>query len=187
MPLAAWSVHQLRYFLTYGTGAGRELSVEGHAYLTVLMPVIAGLAALAFGDFLLRLACARRNGAHDQRPLFGTAPLWILTVTALLTVYVGQELLEGLVATGHPPGLAGVFGEGGWWAVPAAVLVGGLVALGLRGARAVETLLAGRRSHTGRRARPPRVRIPASAALSRLEPLARMGAGRAPPIAPEPV
>ena len=33
----------------------------------------------------------------------------------LLAVYAGQELLEGLFATGHPQGLVGIFGDGGLW------------------------------------------------------------------------
>ena len=32
-----------------------------------------------------------------------------------------QELLEGLLSTGHPDGLVGIFGEGGWWSVPIAI------------------------------------------------------------------
>ena len=50
-------------------------------------------------------------------------------------IYAAQELLESLLATGHPAGLAGIFGYGGWWAVPAAVCVGLVVAALLHGAR----------------------------------------------------
>ena len=29
-----------------------------------------------------------------------------------------RSFLEGLLATGHPAGLAGIFGFGGWWSIP---------------------------------------------------------------------
>jgi hypothetical protein len=183
MPLAAWSVHQLRYFLTYGTGAARELSDQGHSYLTFLMPAIAGLAALAFGGFLVRLMRAWRHGQVEESREYGTYRLWAVAAAGLLSIYVGQELLEGMLATGHAPGLAGVFGQGGWWAVPAALAVGALVALGLRGARVMESLLARSRSRARGRTPVPSPRIPVSAVLLLPAPLARRGAGRAPPSA----
>ncbi len=39
-----------------------------------------------------------------------------------------QEWLEGIFAAGHPGGLEGIFGNGGLWAVPLAVVGGLLVA-----------------------------------------------------------
>jgi hypothetical protein len=183
MPLAAWSVHQLRFFLSYGTGAGRELSASGHSYLTFLMPAIAGFAALALGGLLLRCARAWRSGAADESPAYGTRRLWATSVAGLLTIYAGQELLEGLLATGHAPGLAGVFGNGGWWAVPAALVVAALLVLGLRGVRAVESFLARSRPRAVRRSRDFGPPMPSSAPLPRQAALARQGAGRAPPVA----
>ncbi len=53
----------------------------------------------------------------------------------MLGVYVLQEFLEGLLATGHPAGLAGIFGYGGWWAIPAAAAIGLVLAALLHGAR----------------------------------------------------
>ncbi len=187
MPLAAWSVHQLRYLLTYGTGSGRELSTQGHDYLALLAPAVVVLAALALGESIVRLARAWTHGTEGSSPARTTVRLWIVVAAALLAIYACQELLEGLLATGHPGGLAGVFGHGGWWAAPSALLVGGLVAFGFRGARAVEALLARRSSRARRQARSPSLRIPSSASLLRPTPLARMGAGRAPPVGPEPV
>jgi hypothetical protein len=181
MPLAAWSVHQLRYFITYGAGAGRELSDQGHAYLTLLMPAIGGLAALAFGGFLLRFVRAWQGDSGDAAPKHGTRRLWAVIATGLLAIYVGQELVEGLLATGHAPGLAGVFGQGGWWAVLAALVVGLLLALALRGAEAVESLFARGKALGRRRPHTAGIRIPPSARLALQAPLARLGAGRAPP------
>jgi len=63
--------------------------------------------------------------------------LVLLAFVALVSVYVAQELLEGLVASGHPHGLAAAFGGGGWVAVLLAAPVALLVALGLRGDEAL--------------------------------------------------
>jgi len=100
-----------------------------------------------------------------------------------MAIYVGQELVEGLLASGHPGGLHGVFGHGGWIAVPTAVAIGSLIALTLRVADAVIAFVAGRQ-RPGPRQRPGRPRhcTPLSVALPRLAPLARVGAGRAPPF-----
>ena len=56
-----------------------------------------------------------------------------------------QEFLEGLFATGHPGGLAGIFGYGGWWSIPAAVCVGLVLAAVFHGARWVLDEVAQRR------------------------------------------
>jgi hypothetical protein len=48
---------------------------------------------------------------------------------ALFAVFSAQELTEGALSAGHPDGLTGVFGQGGWLAVPLALLLGGLAAL----------------------------------------------------------
>jgi hypothetical protein len=180
MPLAAWSVHQLRYLLAYGSGAGRELSEQGHAYLTFLMPGIVMFAALALGGIMLRFARSWREGV-DRSDEQHTLRLWTLAVAGLLAIYAGQEISEGMLAGGHPAGLAAVFGNGGWLAVPAALLVGGLVALGLRGARVVERFLAQQRASSSRRSRAPSTAQPHAIPLPRITPLARSAAGRAPP------
>ncbi|MGH2942381.1 MAG: hypothetical protein ACRDLN_06385, partial [Solirubrobacteraceae bacterium] len=50
--------------------------------------------------------------------------------------------MEGLLSTGHPQALAGILGDGGLWALPAAVAVGGLLALAVRGTRALVSHIA---------------------------------------------
>jgi hypothetical protein len=182
MPLAIVAVHQLRYYLVYGGGASHELSAQGHAYLTSLTPWIVGLAGLALGAFLVRLA-RTITGAHDTvnyRPR-GTGRLWLTAAGGLLAIYIGQELLEGVFATGHAPGLAGVFGGGGWWAVPSAAAVGGLLALLFRGAQVVLTLVAQRRRRDCPRPSLLRPVRPRAAARLALRPLVFGAAGRAPP------
>lgn len=182
LPLAALGVHQLRYELAFGGGAGRELAVEGHAYLTSLTPLMALAAALAAAELIARFARAwRGEGASRRQPPI--AVLGLAIGSALLLIYAGQELLEGFLATGHPGGLAGVFGNGGWWSLPLALAFGLGVALLLRGAAAAIALIA--RAHEAacpkpqapRRGSPPRtVFLPVRSAFASAAP------GRAPPL-----
>jgi hypothetical protein len=109
--------------------------------------------------------------------------LWIVCAGCLIAIYVVQELLEGLLATGHPLGFAGVFGYGGWWAVPAALCVGLVLAAIFHGARWVLDEVAQRRcsptrNPVRRRIAQPRRR---DATLPRLAPLAEGWSGRGPP------
>lgn len=185
MPGAALAVHQLRYTLAFGSHADSELTAQGHAYLFSLTPWIVLLATLAIGVSLggaaRRWAQGSSDGAPARHPLLRT---WALTAFALVLVYGGQELLEGLLATGHPGGLAGVFGDGGLWAVPAALAIGGILALALRGG----TLVAAALRPARRRLRLPRAPLTLAAAPRTARPraraprpLARAAAGRAPP------
>jgi hypothetical protein len=183
MPLAALVVHQLRYYLAYGNGAGPELSAQGHSYLTSLTPWIVSLAALALGGFLIRLARAWASGRADQPRPRSTLRLWAAASVGLLAIYVGQELLEGFFATGHAPGIRGVFGDGGWWALFASLLVGALLALCLRGARAVVSLLAGCRPFASE-GKPRSQRNPTIVLAFPRAPLAQCAAERAPPARP---
>jgi hypothetical protein len=182
VPLGALAVHELRYLAAFGSHADRELAEQGHAYLAWAGLAVALTTASALARFVTRLARARRGAGP------GGAPSWLATwatlAVGLLATYVVQELAEGVLASGHPAGLAGVLGGGGWIAAPASLLVGGALALLLRGARATIELVAART----RRARRPR---PAAAALPRPRPvvdrlpspLASAAAGRAPPSA----
>ena len=183
MPLAVLLVHELRYRLAYGGHAGRAMAGQGHAYLSVAAPVIVMLSALAFGAFILRLArtwAGRRPGAPGRG--HGTLALWGLAAAGLLAIYVGQELLEGWLSAGHAGGPAGVFGHGGWWAAPAAIAIGGLLALALRGARLAMLLAGARRQPRRARTRQPGFAPPRRIDLGAWTPLASCAAGRAPPI-----
>jgi hypothetical protein len=183
MPAAALAVHQLRYWVAYGPKASSELADQGHSYLSSLTPWIVVLVAMALGGFVGRLAQAWRTGRHETRSPVSLRRAWLGATAALIVIYATQEFLEGLLESGHPAGLVGIFGHGGWWAIPAAVAVGGLLALLIRGGRAALALAA-------RLARPlaPRVsRIaralprPRSVVLRRVSVLAARAAGRAPP------
>jgi hypothetical protein len=177
-PAAAFAVHQLRYELGYGGGSGAALAAQGHGYQNSLAPWVVLLVALAFGAFLVRLArAAGGRGGARRRPflaLFGLS--WVL----LLATYAGQELLEGVFAVGHPAGLGGVIGHGGWWAVPLAALAATLVALLLTAGAAVLEAVARLAPRPAARTLAPLER-PVSFPLLRRSPLAGRVAGRAPP------
>lgn len=174
LPAAALLVHQLRYWLTYGSSASSQLADQGHAYLGAAVPWLVIVTAAGLAAFVTRLA----RSADSPRRRFGS--VWGTTSAGLLAIYVLQELLEGLFATGHPGGLAGVFGHGGWWSVPAAVAVAFVMACLLRVTETLVRLVA--------RRRPARVRTtsavlrPRAGTRPRLSPLASAAAGRAPPL-----
>lgn len=184
MPAAVLTVHQLRYLLAFGSGSGQELEKEGHQYLSALAAPIAMSVAIVVGLFFARLAVAWRvGGGEEDAPRRSFLRLALSIGAALLALYSCQELLEGMLSSGHPGGLEGVFGDGGWWAVPLALACGTVVAAALRGARAAIRWVAGRdrgpRLSHGRPVPTPR---PRRLALPRPMPLAGAAAGRAPPL-----
>jgi hypothetical protein len=134
LPLAAFTVHQLRYLFAFGGHAGAVLRATGHTYLNSIVPWIVALVAVVAGAFLRALgrACARETTA--PRYAASLAGLWLACSLALIGIYIGQELLEGIFLAGHPTGWVGVFGYGGWWALPSAAIVGLVLASLLHGA-----------------------------------------------------
>jgi hypothetical protein len=179
LPAAAIVVHQLRYLLAYGSHAGAELAAQGHSYLSSLVPWAVFALAAGGGLFLRRLAAAARTGRASGGVRGSALAVWLGCWLSLLAIYATQEALEGMLATGHPGGLAGVCGHGGFWAVPVAAVVAALVAA---------LLLLGRALVRSAAARKPRPRRPLAAAsptavFSPLpRPLALAAAGRAPPL-----
>jgi hypothetical protein len=104
----------------------------------------------------------------------------------LIAVYTLQEAIEGAVFAGHPSGLTGIYGDGGWTALLIALAVGGVIALVVRGSHRALVLLAERARALSARRRAPRGRWPASsssAPLRRRPIIAAHLAGRAPPPA----
>jgi hypothetical protein len=182
MPAAAFVVHQLRFRIAYGSQANQVLAAQGHSYLTSFAPWLVLALAIGLGLFVVRVARAA-GGLADARPRRSFAGLWALASASLVGIYVVQELLEGLFAVGHPGGMNGVFGHGGWWAVPVALAVGAIVAALLRIAWTVVDA-------ARRLASPPPlagpallVRRPLAVSLVPWPPLAGAAAGRAPPVA----
>lgn len=182
VPAAALAVHQIRYSLAYGSKANAQLAAQGHSYLHSLAPWT--VLALGIGATLFLRRVAQALGAIDQgrsrRRSF--AALWSLSGAGLLAVYCVQETLESFLSSGHPGGIAGVFGHGGLWAVPASVAVGLVVALVLRGGRVVLDAAA-RLTPELPRLRPLPLVVPAGVQPAVVRPLARAAAGRAPPRA----
>lgn len=183
VPAGAFAVHQLRYLLAYGGAAGVELQRQGHSYLHSVVPWLVLLLGLSVGGFLSAVGRAmggQRSLSRFSVSLFG---LWLTCSVCLLAIYVAQEFLEGLFATGHPAGLAGVFGYGGWWSVPAAMCVGLVLAGLFHGARWVLDEVAARHAPAPH----PRLRIdrpawrPSDVSQPRLAPLALGWCGRGPP------
>ena len=184
VPAGAFAVHQLRYWLAFGSHAGEELADQGHSYLHSVVPWIVLLIALSLGAFLLALGRALGGRCSVPRYTLSFAGLWLLCAACLVAVYTTQEFLEGLFATGHPAGLAGIFGYGGWWSIPAALGVGLVLAAAFHGARRVLRAVADRCAQevtiTGR---PPAVARPRrDAFLPALVPLADGWSGRGPPV-----
>lgn len=182
MPAAALAVHQLRYWLAFGSHAGAELQRQGHSYLHSLAPWIVLLLAVAAGLFLRAVGRAFRGHSSLPRYTASFVALWMLCAAALVFIYVAQELLEGVFASGHPAALAAISGYGGWCAIPAALAVGLVLAAVLHGARRVVERIAGRAGSRRRFLRPSPITHPApSAWVPRLLPLADGWSGRGPP------
>jgi hypothetical protein len=182
IPAAALVVHQARYTLAYGVRANAELAAQGHSYLHSLVPWTVLALGIGASLFLRRLARAARTGESGAFTRLSATALWSVTTCGLIAIYVVQETLEALTFSGHPAGVSGVLGHGGWYAVPAAAAVAlGVVAL-LRVGRAVLRLAA---QYSTRPARldAPNLRLPSSVALVAATPLALAAAGRAPPFA----
>ena len=157
------------------------LGVQGHAYLTTLTPILAFIAALLAAELLLRCVLAfRGRGSVSSRTRF--AGLAIATAVTLVAIYALQETVEGLLETGHPDGLAGVFGEGGWWAVPLAIIFGAAIASFLRGADAAVAAIARIRRRPWRLAAVPGPPKPIATFLSALAPAVAGAPTRAPPL-----
>jgi hypothetical protein len=184
VPAGAFAVHQLRYWLTYGSHTGAQLQAQGHSYLHSVVPWIVLVLALAVGGFLRGLGRAMGGECSLPRYTASLAAMWLTCSACLLAVYVSQEFLEGLVAAGHPAGLAGIFGYGGWWSIPASLAVGLVLASILHGARWVlrEAVLRSRMRAPAPVRRAPAVRGPFSVPAPRLAPLSRGWSGRGPPV-----
>jgi hypothetical protein len=176
--MGAWLVHQLRYALAHGAEAHAHAHAHSHQYLDFAGPLLILAVALATASWVLSLC---RSADLAGRPSSVRAA-WFRASLALILVYCVQESVEGLLAPGHPDVLGGIFGSGGWLALPLSVLVGAAIALALRGARAARAAVASARPEV-RISEPPPVALPLEPARSpRSHVLATKLAGRAPPL-----
>jgi hypothetical protein len=181
LAVGAFALHQLRYLIAFAGSADAELAQEGHRYMADLA---APLAVLVLAAALATVIRGTEAAASERAPLGRRIAIF---TGALLAIYLGQELLEGLLATGHATGLAGVLGGGGWLALPLALTIGALAALLAHLLEGVERVIAVIHAERPLRRRPPAVRGSALRArgISLLSsPLAFGLARRPPPPAP---
>jgi hypothetical protein len=182
LPPAAFAVHQLRYMLAFGSGASLELQRSGHAYMHSVVPWLVVALALAAGVFLKALGRALAGQTSAPRYTVTLTGLWLTCTAVLVAIYISQELLEGFVLTGHPAGLQGVFGYGGWWAIPSAASIGLVLAAVFDGARWVLNGVATRRAdQRPTRQAPSNAPRPHVVMLAPMAPLAAGSSGRGPP------
>jgi hypothetical protein len=179
--VAALVLHELRYLIGYGGVASEALASQGHGYLPAASSGVLLLFTLGVGQALLAVRRALRSATASPAPPFGV--LWLASICALLMIYCGQELLEGVLSPGHPSGFAALAADGGWSALPLAAGLGLLVAVALRGVAAAEALVARRARHGRGRVRgAPRARRPRpDAERPLISVLALKLASRAPP------
>jgi hypothetical protein len=181
LAVGAFALHQLRYLLAFGGSASAELAQDGHRYMSDLLPPLSVLVLAAVVATLIR----GTEGASPARaPLARRIAVF---AGALLAIYVGQELLEGLVTSGHASGLAAVLAGGGWIALPLALMIGTLAALLAHMLERAERVIAVIHLERPLRSRPPAVRgtaLPARGVSLLSAPLAFGLARRPPPPAP---
>jgi hypothetical protein len=179
LALGAFALHQLRYLIAFGGSSSEELARQGHGYLADASPV---LGVLALSAVLATLIRGGLGAGLVRTPLWRRASIF---AGALLSIYLAQESLEGLLAAGHPAGLACVVAEGGWLAIPLVLVLGGLAALVAGALEGVEVAIAVRRRSEPRRPRAViRPRGTRACSTPRLTPLAFGLARRPPPSAP---
>ena len=176
-------VHELRYVLAYGDGAGAALAEQGHSYLPFLQALVVLLVGVVLIRFGLSLARAFRGVAPEERvPSFKR--IWLGASAALLAMYTLQEGFEGAFAPGHPSGLLGVYGHGGWTAILLSLAVGALIGALLFVARRTIEFVAARAAAPRHRTAQARLSwaVPVTPPGPRRDVLAWNLAGRAPPV-----
>jgi hypothetical protein len=175
-------VHELRYVAGYGSNAGKALAEQGHGYMPLVEALAIVMVAAALGRFALSLANAHRGVSDAEKPP-SLRRLWLSASAALALVYMFQEGFEGTFDAGHPAGLIGIFGHGGWSALLFSLAIGAAIAALTRVAYEAIELVARKAARRQRRA-PARLSWAASVTPPggrRLDVLAWNLASRAPP------
>jgi hypothetical protein len=142
LAVALLVLHHLRYALARlspAEGAGTD---HVHGYLPLAEILVVSLCGLAFFLFIGDLARARRRrfSAPGENPP-NLRQLWLRASSLLLMSYVLQEALESALS-GQPVQITNiVVADQGWLAFVLAALLGLVVALLQRGARAAIRLV----------------------------------------------
>jgi hypothetical protein len=132
----AFAVHELSYLAGFGT-AGSHAPTD-HSYVAALLPALAIVAALALFATVERGVAGRRT-----RPT--SPPTRVLTYTAaILSLFFGQEMVEGLLAGADPIQIGPVLAAHGVMAIPLALALGFAAWLVMRGLETVEARIATR-------------------------------------------
>ncbi|HZQ48763.1 MAG TPA: hypothetical protein VFB69_00450 [Candidatus Dormibacteraeota bacterium] len=117
--------HLLTYTLRFGAAAQHLQSSGVHGYFPALAKLAVGTAALAGIGALLIIAAARVVAQGHRRPAAAGGPSYITLLAALFTLqlacFVGQEVVESLVAGVAPPGAADLLLWGMLGQLPVAV------------------------------------------------------------------
>jgi hypothetical protein len=140
LALGAFAVHQLRYLIAFGSSSSEELARQGHGYMAAWLPILGVFTISAMLGTLIR---GRFGARLAQASLSRRAAIF---AAALLAIFVTQESLEGVLAAGHPGGVAAVLGYDGWSAVPLAAAIGFVAALLARALEQVEIAIGARRT-----------------------------------------
>ncbi|HEV3000319.1 MAG TPA: hypothetical protein VGW75_06230 [Solirubrobacteraceae bacterium] len=168
--------------------AGVHPDERAHAYLDWLTPALVALLFAGVAEVAVRaLRVHRRPAAPPPRGRV----LWPALSAALLAIFVAQEAAEALLtrAQGHGHGHELALAElllahGAWAAGPAALAVGALLALALRGAAAADAWSLAIVPPRPAAAAPSRAPLPFAAVPGApRDVLARNLAGRGPPLA----
>lgn len=140
LALGAFAVHQLRYLIAFGSSSSEELARQGHGYMAAWLPILGVFTISALLGTLIR---GRFGARLAQASLSRRAAIF---AAALLAIFVTQESLEGVLAAGHPGGVAAVLGYDGWLAIPLAAAIGFVAALLARALEQVEIAIGARRT-----------------------------------------
>ena len=130
--VAAVVVHQLVYGLS-----GVRADEHAHQYLGWLRPALAVLLGMLVAELAVRVLRVDRRAVKP--PPRGRV-LWPVLTVLLVAIFAAQEAAETLLTAGeHHHALRElVFEHGLWIVLPISALLGGAIALLLRGAAAVE-------------------------------------------------
>lgn len=181
---AALALHQVRASAGWGAHAHGELDTA-HAYVPAATWSVVFVGAVLTAHFLFRLAAPRRSAPECSDPRHGLLRRWFSTGLTLACLCVAQEVLEHLWVTGDLLPLPQVLDGSGWTVIPLAALLGAVVTALAQGSD-VALSLPGRAGRTALQMvlLAGLVGRLATAHPLRLEPLAGLAAGRAPPASP---
>ena len=129
---AAMGVHESAYVL--GGNAGAAAGHGLHGYMWHQVPVIGVLFVAAGTHFVLTIAGAGRGVRRPEPsgPQFGV--MWLAAGTLLGLAWVAQEWVETALGPAGPERALAAVGSGGATPFAIAAVLGGIVALLLRGA-----------------------------------------------------